>query len=397
MNADLERMRRWRLVLGRDAQDGLDRAAGGALALSRDEMLMDEALAAIYDQTGDFGGVAPSTGSFKVGGGGPSSPVVSKWLGDIRTFFKEDVVAVIQNDAIERKGLKQLLFETEVLKSVQPDLNLAVTILSLRGQIPERTRETARQLVREVVEEISRRLENDIRRAVTGAMNRRSHSPIPDVAGIDWKLTIRRNLKHFNPDIGAVVPERFWFFDRARKRHDRAVVVDIDQSGSMGESIIYSSVMGCILSGISALNTRVVSFDTEVVDLTEQFGSDPVDMLFGIQLGGGTDINKSVTYCREFMPEPRKTLFLLVSDLFEGGNEAALVRQMAEMKESGVAVACLLALSDAGAPSYNEALAERLSKLGIPCFACTPKMLPMLLEAALKGFDLKEFVKNNKP
>jgi len=392
MAVDMERMKRWRLVLGKDAQDGLKNLSGGELSLSRGEMLMDEALAAIYDNTNGFSAGAGAKGA----GHEASAPVVSRWLGDIRTFFKEDVVAVLQNDAIERKGLKRLLFEPEVLKSVRPDLSLAVTILSLRGQIPERTRETARQLVREVAEEIRRRLENDIRRAVSGALNRRSHSPIPDVASIDWKLTIRRNLKHFNPELQSIVPERFWFFDRARRRHDRAVIVDIDQSGSMGESIIYSSVVGSILSSISALSTRVVSFDTNVVDLTEQFGADPVDMLFGIQLGGGTDINKSVTYCREFMPEPRKTLFLLVSDLFEGGNEAALVRQMGEMKESGVAVACLLALSDAGKPAYNEALAERLSKLGIPCFACTPKLLPELLEAALKGYDLKEFVKNNK-
>lgn len=392
MCAELEQMKRWRLVLGKEAQDGLNRTAGGALVLTRDEQLMDEALSAIYDESGGF----PSGGGPRGAGHGPSSPVVSRWLGDIRTFFKEDVVAVIQNDAIERKGLKQLLFEPEVLKSVQPDLNLAATILSLKGQIPERTRETARQLVREVAEDIRRRLENDIRRAVSGALNRRSHSPIPDASSIDWRLTIRRNLMHYSPSLGSVVPEHFWFFDRARRRHDRTIIVDIDQSGSMGESIIYSSIVGCILSSIPAVSTRVVSFDTEVVDLTDQFGSDPVDMLFGIQLGGGTDINKSVTYCREFMPDARKTLFLLVSDLYEGGNEAALMRQLVEMKESGVAVACLLALSDSGAPIYNEALAERLSRLGIPCFACTPRMLPMLLEAALKGHDLKEFVSVSK-
>lgn len=391
MGADMDGMKRWRLVLGKDAQDDLNRSAGGALALNRDEQLMDEALSAIYD-----GDSTPFAVQGKSGGKGPPSPVISRWLGDIRTFFKEDVVAVIQNDAIERKGLKQLLFEPEVLKSVQPDLNLAATILSLKGQIPERTRETARQLVREVTEDIRRRLENDIRRAVSGAVNRRSHSPIPDAASIDWKLTIRRNLRHYSPQLRSVVPERFWFFDRASRRHDRTIIVDIDQSGSMGESIIHSSVMGCILSSIPAVSTRVVSFDTEVVDLTEQYGSDPVDMLFGIQLGGGTDINKSVTYCREYMPEPRKTLFLLVSDLYEGGNEAALVRQMAEMRESGVTVVCLLALSDSGAPVYNEPLAERLSKLAIPCFACTPKQLPQLLEAALKGHDLKAFAKNGR-
>jgi len=147
---------------------------------------------------------------------------------------------------------------------------------------------------------------------------------------------------------------------------------------------------------MSALNTRIVAFDTEVVDLTEQCGNDPVDMLFGIQLGGGTDINKSVAYCSQFITDPKKTLFILISDLYEGGNQASLVRRMTEMYESGVKVICLLALSDKGIPSYDEGLSRRLAQIGIPCFACTPTLLPQLLEGALKGNDLNELAQKLK-
>ena len=117
-------------------------------------------------------------------------------------------------------------------------------------------------------------------------------------------------------------------------------------------------------------------------------------MLFGVQLGGGTDINKSVKYCSQFITDPAKTLFFLITDLIEGGNQAQLVRRLEGMVSSGVKVICLLALSDNGIPYYDEQLARKLSKLGIPCFGCTPQRLPELLERALRGEDLQGIAKN---
>lgn len=382
--ADAERLKRWRLVLGRHAQPLLD-SGGGGLALDREEAAMDEALAAIYDGTEPAG----EQGAERSAGLGPSSPRLAKWLGDIRTFFAPDVVSVIQADAIERKGLTQLLFEPETLGRVQPDIQMVATLLSLRGRIPERTKDTARQLVRAVVEEINRRLENSVRRAVAGALNKRQHSPLPSAASIDWKYTINRNLKHYNRERKAIVPERFYFFGRTKRSHHWTVILDMDQSGSMAESVIYGSVIGSICASISALNTRVVAFDTEVVDLTEQCGNDPVEMLFGIQLGGGTDIEKSVRYCQQFVTDPARTLFILLSDLYEGGNAASLIRRLGDLRQSGAKVICLLALSDRGAPAYDESMARKIAELGVACFACTPDLLPDFLEAALKGDDLQ--------
>jgi len=163
----------------------------------------------------------------------------------------------------------------------------------------------------------------------------------------------------------------------------------MDQSGSMADSVVYGSVMGAIFASLPALNTRIVAFDTEVIDLTETCGSDPVDMLFGIQLGGGTDINKSVAYCEQYVSEPARTLFILITDLFEGGNEAQLVRRLEGMCASGVRILCLLALSDSGLPCFDEQLARKLSGIGVPCFGCNPRKLPELVEGALRGDDLQ--------
>ncbi len=376
---DPEQLRRWRLVLGKDSQDAL-----GDCSLSGADAEMDDALAAIYDEAE---GQAES--GQRSAGLGKSSPRLAKWLGDIRNYFKEDVVSVIQQDAIERKGLKQLLFEPEMLKNVQPNIQLVGTLMSLSGRIPERTKETARMVVRAVVEEIKKRLEQKIRQAILGALNRREHSPLPSATSIDWKWTIGRNLKHFSTELNTIVPERVYFYSRAQKSHSWTVIVDMDQSGSMADSVVYGAVTGSIFASLPALDTHVVAFDTEVVDLTEKCGNDPVDMLFGVQLGGGTDINKSVGYCERFITEPKRTLFILITDLFEGGNQAQLVRRLGDIVESGVRALCLLALSDSGKPIYDESLARKLSALGIPCFGCTPQRLPDLLEAALRGADLK--------
>lgn len=388
---DNNQLKRWRLILGEGGGRELSDISGREISLNSDEVAMDEALAAIYDRTS--GDSFTGDGNRRSGGKGHSSPTIAKWLGDIRSFFSEDVVSVIQSDAIERKGLKQLLFEPEVLKNVKPDIEMVATLMSLRGKIPERTKDTARQLVRQVVEEINKRLENDIRKAVTGALNKRQHSPIPNAASIDWKYTINRNLKNYNAEYKKIIPERIYFFDRKRRQNSWNVILDMDQSGSMADSIIYGSIIGSIFASMSALNTRIVAFDTEVVDLSEKYENDPVDMLFGIQLGGGTDINKSVAYCQQFVTEPSKTLFILLTDLYEGGNQASLVKRLEDMHESGVKVICLLALSDRGSPSYDENLARRIGKIGIPCFACTPTLLPELLEGALKGNDLNELAK----
>jgi len=238
-------------------------------------------------------------------------------------------------------------------------------------------------------------LENDVRRAVTAALNRRAHSPLPAASAIDFRTTIRRNLRNYNPGLGVVVPEKVWFYDRSSRTNRWNVILDIDQSGSMGSSILYSSVMACILASMTAVQTHVVAFDTQIMDLTH-LCQDPVDLLFGFQMGGGTDIAKSVAYCQGLVESPGKTLFFLISDLMEGGNRAALLRRLEEMKESGVMVIVLLAIADGGKPCYDEQTAQRIAAMDIPCFACTPEKLPQLLERAMKKQDLSVLMPQGK-
>ena len=393
----MEQMRRWRLILGAESETQFETMNGyGEAGLSKEQLLMDQALAAIYNSSA-YGGFGSAGNSGKGGGRGPSNPQITRWLGDVRTLFDRDLVKIIQADAMERCGLKQLLFEPEVLENLEPDIGLASTILLLKDQIPKASKDSVREFIKKIVEQINQLLEQDIRRAVTAAVNRRNHSPIPSASALDAAMTIRRGLKHYNPQLKKIVPEHFYFFDRnCRTAAERyTVILDVDQSGSMGESVIYSSIMSCILASMAAVKTRIVAFDTNIVDLTDKC-SDPVDLLFGFQLGGGTDIDKSVAYCQQFIENPKKTLFFLITDLEEGGNRASLLRRLEEIKQSGASVICLLSISDRGKPCYDAQMAGRVAGLGIPCFACAPEKLPLLLERAFKGQDLSVFEKQKE-
>ncbi len=386
-----DRYQRWRLVLGKRVEDQMSsgRCKGGLgsqgeATLTREMSEMDGALGAIYDVEETH----PEERGKRGAGLGGSKVTVSTWLGDVRKYFTSDVVAVIQKDAIEKKGWQELLFEKESLEQLTPSVELVGTLMSLRGMIPDETKETARLVIRAVVEEIKKRMAAEIERAVRGALDRSRHQPIPSLPNMDWKRTIGRNLKNYLPDRRTIVPDRFFFYARQQRRREWNVIVCMDQSGSMADSVVYGSVMGSIFASLPALETHVVAFDTEVVDLTAQL-TDPVDLLFGIQLGGGTDINRAVGYCQGFIQSPQRTLFILLTDLYEGGNETQLVKRLEEMASSGVRAMCLLALSDSGVPSYDHDLAKKLTNAGVPCFACTPNVLPQMLEAVLKGRNLE--------
>ncbi|CAM5454389.1 VWA domain-containing protein [Streptomyces canarius] len=367
-----ERLRRWRMVLGGDQADGT------GYALSGRDAAMDGTLAALYGR-----GDKPQTGRDRSAGLGASAPSVARWLGDIRRYFPSSVVQVMQRDAIDRLGLASLLLEPEMLEAVEADVHLVGTLLSLHKAMPETTRETARAVVRKVVEDLEKRLATRTRATLTGALDRSARVTRPRHHDIDWNRTVAANLKHYLPEHRTVVPERLIGYGRAARSVKKEVVLCIDQSGSMASSVVYASVFGAVLASMRSLSTRLVVFDTAVVDLTDQL-DDPVDVLFGTQLGGGTDINRALAYCQARITRPAETVVVLISDLFEGGIRQEMLKRVAAMKASGTQFVALLALSDEGAPAYDRDHAAALAALGAPAFACTPDLFPEVMAAALE-------------
>jgi Mg-chelatase subunit ChlD len=297
----------------------------------------------------------------------------------------------MQKDAIERLGLTRLLLEPEMLDAVEPDVHLVGTLLSLSRVIPEQARESARAVVRAVTRDLERRLAQRTRSAVTGALNRASRTSRPRrPADIDWDRTIRANLRNYLPEHRTVVPERLVGYARKQQAVARDVILCLDQSGSMASSVVYAGVFGAVLASVRSLRTSVVAFDTAVADLTDQLG-DPVDVLFGTQLGGGTDINQALAYCQRLITRPASTIFILVSDLYEGGDRDAMLRRIADLTAAGTQVIALLALSDDGAPGYDRENAAALAGLGITAFACTPDAFGDLMAAAIERRDITQW------
>ncbi|MGR4883074.1 VWA domain-containing protein [Streptomyces sp. LARHCF249] len=363
------------MVLGGGEADGTGRALAGR------DAAMDAALGALYGGGGE-GGSRKASGARSAGLGG-SAPNVARWLGDIRTYFPSSVVQIMQRDAIERLGLSALLLEPEMLEAVEPDVHLVGTLLSLNKAMPDTTKETARAVVRKVVEQLEKRLATRTRATLAGALDRSARISRPRHHDIDWNRTIRANLKNYLPEYRTVVPERLIGYGRAAQSVKKEVILCIDQSGSMAASVVYASVFGAVLASMRSIATRLVVFDTAVVDLTDQL-DDPVDVLFGTQLGGGTDINRALAYCQSKITRPADTVVVLISDLYEGGIRHEMLKRVAAMKASGVEFVTLLALSDEGAPAYDREHAAALAALGAPAFACTPDLFPEVMVAALE-------------
>lgn len=381
MSRQNERQRRWNLVLGESESseqgqgEGSGNEAGGPNqqqpAQAAGDARLQKALDALYGDS-DSGDLSPS------------SPDVARWLGDIRTYFPDEVVQVMQRDALKRMDPRQLVQFPELLAEVEPDASLAATLLSLRKVMPPQTQETARAVVARVVADLIKRLEFPLREAVSGSLNRAARAYRPKrLQEIDWGRTIRTNLKHYQPELGTIIPEKLIGYGR-RRATLRDVILLVDTSGSMATSVVYSGIAAAVLASIPSLSTRLVMFDTAVVDLTDQL-DDPVAMLFGLRLGGGTNIGRALAYARGAITRPRDTIIILITDLFEGGNKEVMMREIETLLGDGVTLITLLALNDQGAPRYHAAIAQELADLGSPAFACTPERFPEVMARALNG------------
>ena len=372
-----EQSRRWRLCLGVDDDKN-------PISLSTDDKRMDDALSALYGGSQKSGG--------RRGGLGGSAPNLARWLDDIREFFPTPVVQTIQRDAFERHNLHEMLLEPELLAVLEADVHLVANLMGLMQAIPEQTKETARGVVQKVVDELMEKLEQKTAEAVRGAIDKSRRTRRPRFNDIDWPRTIEANLQHYQKDYGTVVPERL--VGASRKSRTLAdleeVVLCVDQSGSMATSVVYSSIFAAVMASLPGVDTKMVAFDTAIFDMTEML-EDPVDVLFGVQLGGGTDIDQALQYCEGIIRQPVKSHLLLITDLMEGGNVESMLARVEDFKASGTNVIVLLALSDDGKPYYDEENARRISAMGCPVFACTPDQFPDLMAVALKRGDVHEW------
>ncbi|MBX7240875.1 MAG: VWA domain-containing protein [Bacteroidia bacterium] len=386
---DKNKFQRWKLVLGgqSDAGNSIDLKSNpgneGDQESEGERNLQGvcDSLDALYD-------------SDRRGGLGSSSPKVNRWLGDIQKYFPSTVVSMLQKDAMDRLGVEELLSEPEFLETVEVNIELVTTLMSLSRTMPQKVKESARVIIQKLVKQLEEKLTNPTKQAVKGALSRSVRNNRPKFREIDWDKTIKANMKHYQHAYKTIIPERLIGSGKRGQSVHKNIILCIDQSGSMGSSVVYSGVFGAVLASLPALNTRMVVFDTSVADLTENI-KDPVDILFGVQLGGGTDINKALAYCQTLITKPDDTILILITDLYEGGDEKQMLRRVAEIKSSGVNFITLLALNDEGSPFYDTRNAGILAGMDIPCFACTPDQFPSLMAAAIQRISIYDWMNQN--
>lgn len=361
---------RWRLVLGKYAERRLP-AGAGAAALGTAYGRMDRALDYLYGREYQGRGLRKEAGAGTLD---PSQLTLTTWLNEVRELFPNDTAEVIEKHALDRYGLTELVTDPKTLERLQPNQDLLRTLLGLRGHLKGEVLHVARRIVRQVVEELKRRLESEVRQALTGRLNRFRHSPLALSQNFDAAGTLRRNLKHYDRDRRQLVIDQALFFERNSRRLPWDIILCVDQSGSMADSVIHSAVMAGILAGLPAFRVKIVVFDTSVVDLTDH-ADDPVEILMSVQLGGGTDIAQAVRYCTQLVENPHRTVFVLVTDFCEGAPPGELVRAVKALAEARVKLLGLAALDGQSQPVYDRAMAERLAGCGMEIAALTPQRL----------------------
>ncbi|HMF17704.1 MAG TPA: VWA domain-containing protein [Gemmataceae bacterium] len=371
---------RWRLILGEDAEcQGI--GTGNDEQYDRIEKLIGFLFKPADGEDGQDGKRPPKD---RQGGQGASQLTVPEWVDQVRELFPHQVKEVMERELINRRGIRELMEKPELLEKIEPNLDLVKTLLTHKDLMNEKTRVLARKIIEKVVEELKKKMKLQVEAAITGAIRRDRHSPRKVFRNLDLKTTLRRNLKNFDAETGKLLVDRLFFYAAERKNRPWHVIVVVDQSGSMLESAIFSTVMASIFYELPSLRTSLILFDTQVVDLSQQVGQ-PVDVLLSVQLGGGTDITQALQYAVQLVREPKRTIVVLITDFYEGRNEMDLVNQVREMSEAGIRMIGLGALGYDARPAYNKQTAGKLRKQGMDILVCTPEKLAECMAQIIRG------------
>ncbi|MBE6876799.1 MAG: VWA domain-containing protein [Ruminococcus sp.] len=372
MTTEEQVLNRWRLILGK--QSDKDLQFGGSEREVKSLEDMENLLEYLYEQASGEDVRQEGEGTGRKGGNGKSNLNAAKWITKVRELFPKQTAEVLEKQALEEFHMTELLTDKKVLEQIQPDMNLLKTVLQLKHLMSGEVLETAKMIAQKVADQLREKLENDIRRSILGRIDRNSSSPVHSARNLDIKKTIRRNLKNYDPESGQLILQDIYFNNRVKKYSTWRVIIAIDESGSMLGSVIYSAVMAQIISKLPFADVKLVIFDTSIVDLSGQ-AEDPAEILMSVQLGGGTDIGKALTYCEQLIETPAKTCVLCVTDLYEGAPERYLLNTSRNIIESGAKLNFLTALDETANPAYDRQLGQKLANMGAFVGALTPEQL----------------------
>ena len=365
MSVAEENLNRWRLILGKNSENQINFTGRYSEEVSYEDM--EETLDYLYGQ--EYGDEIR-----RKGGTGKSQLNAAKWIEKARKLFPKRTVEVLEKQALEHFKLTELLTDKEVLKKMEPNTDLLKTILQFKHLMKSDVIAEAKKIIKKVVDEITEKLKTDIRKSLLGKLNRNMPSNVKSIKNLDIKKTIARNLKNYDTENERLILKNVYFSSRVKRFNKWHIIIAVDESGSMLDSVIYSAVMAGIFAKLPMIETKLIIFDTEIVDLSGYI-DDPVDVLMGMQLGGGTDINKALNYCAGLCENPHNTIFVTVTDLYEGGSVHDLLRTCGDIIGSGSKMIFLTALDREANPAYDKNVGQKLADMGAFVGAMTPEQL----------------------
>ncbi len=365
MSVAEENLNRWRLILGKNSENQINFTGRYSEEVSYEDM--EETLDYLYGQ--EYGDEIR-----RKGGTGKSQLNAAKWIEKARKLFPKRTVEVLEKQALEHFKLTELLTDKEVLKKMEPNTDLLKTILQFKHLMKSDVIAEAKKIIKKVVDEITEKLQTDIRKSLLGKLNRNMPSNVKSIKNLDIKKTIARNLKNYDTENERLILKNVYFSSRVKRFNKWHIIIAVDESGSMLDSVIYSAVMAGIFAKLPMIETKLIIFDTEIVDLSGYI-DDPVRVLMGMQLGGGTDINKALNYCAGLCENPHNTIFVTVTDLYEGGSVHDLLRTCGDIIGSGSKMIFLTALDREANPAYDKNVGQKLADMGAFVGAMTPEQL----------------------
>lgn len=368
---------RLRLVLGRHA----DRALGSPLSGHGELGDLEQHLGYLYDRAYSQGRGMRRERS---GGLGPSALSVPDWLAHVRDLFPKESLEVVERDAVARFGMTELLEDPEAIERLEPSESTLRLLVQFKSQIPSNAKAQARRVIERIVDDLHRRLATQVLPALTGALDRKRSTRLKSAKNLDARRTVKENLRNWDEQNRRLGIDRLAFFARHRRHASWRVILLVDQSGSMLDSVIHSAILASIFARLPDVDLRFYAFDTHVVDLTP-VANDPVEVLFGVQLGGGTLIQRAVAHARAHVAQPNKTLVVIISDFYEGGPAGRLYTEVKALLDAGVKVLGLAALGEGGEPEFDRKVAKALVALGMPVAAMTPKHLAEWVAGHIRG------------
>lgn len=358
---------KWRLILGGTSKSRLsfEEDAGGYTV---------EAYESMEDMLDYLYGMEHGDEVRREGGSGPSQLYAATWISRVRDLFPKKTVEILEKQALEQFHLTELLTDKETLEKLEPNMDLMKTILQFKHLMGSEVLLTAKRIVKKVVDELTEKIKKDIKRSNLGKIDRNRSSHVKSIRNLDIRKTIQQNLKYYDKEKKQLVLKNVYFNSRVKQYHKYRIIIAVDESGSMMDSVIYSAIMAGIFASLPMLETKLIIFDTQVVDLSGHI-DEPVDILMGMQLGGGTNIGGAMAYCESLCQNPYETIYVTVTDLYEGGSQKDLLRICSRIISSGSKMIFLTALDRDSNPSYDKRLGQKLANMGAFVGAMTPEQL----------------------